>query len=321
MKHPLALVYASRVSAFAVLMVLALAAAGAPRARAAETPAEALRFGFFRSLFRDVRENDMRASLKVYTGALARDLTIHTHPESLVVSQSAEAEAALRRGGVDLLSGTAEEILSLPEELLTGPYLLGVSEGMPGVEYLLLVRRDSGWSRLQELGGRSLAIARTTQHSLALPWLDTLAHAECGAAPGRFFGAIQESAKPAQAVLRVFFRQAEAGVVTRAGFGLMAELNPQLAKELVVLTASPRLVPAFAVFRAGFDPAVRRKIAASMSGLADTPAGRQVLTLFQAVRIMAATEEDLVRTRQLLTDHSRLPGSAALPIARVSASP
>jgi ABC-type phosphate/phosphonate transport system substrate-binding protein len=173
---------------------------------------------------------------------------------------------------------------------------------------------------LQDLQGRSLAIARTTQHSLALPWLDTLAQAECGTAPGRFFGAIQESPKPAQAVLRVFFRQAEASVVTRAGFAIMMELNPQLAKELVALTASPRLVPAFAAFRSGFDPATRRRIAASMTALTDNPSGRQVLTLFQAGRIMAVEDADLVRTRQLLAKHARLRDAAA-PAPVVSTSP
>ena len=56
-------------------------------------------------------------------------------------------------------------------------------------------------------------------------------------------------AKPSQAILPVFFKQAEAALVTRATFDTAVELNPQLGAALRTLSRSPQLIPAVAAVR------------------------------------------------------------------------
>jgi len=54
-----------------------------------------------------------------------------------------------------------------------------------------------------------------------------------------FFEEIQEVSKVSQAVLPVFFDQADACIAPMDAFRTMAELNPQLEEELWVIDTSP----------------------------------------------------------------------------------
>jgi phosphonate transport system substrate-binding protein len=300
--------------AIACALVGGFGLAGGGRAQAAEAgdaAAPAVRFGFFRTMFRDVNENDIRASLKAYARAVALDRAIRADPDPMLFDGADDAAAALRAGGVDLISGSTPELLRLPAGLLTGPYLLSLSGDAVGTEYQLLVRRDAKHMRVAGLRGRSLVLVNSSSFSLAVPWLELLVSREAQADPGAFFGSVKVVNKASLAALPVFFQQVDACVVTRAGFAVLAELNPQLARELRPIATSPRVVPILSCFRAGYDPAVKQRIAASMVTLQDTAAGRQLLTIFQSGPIAPQDEDALVTTRRLFSDHAGLRATGA----------
>jgi ABC-type phosphate/phosphonate transport system substrate-binding protein len=247
----------------------------------AETNQSVIRIGFSVATFSDVNENDALAALKVWARVLAKERGIPTDPVPRVLSGVDSISQAVRGKRVDALALPIDEYWKLRDEMDPRVFIGGVNEGKATEEYVLLVHRESGISRLADLGGRSLATFRNSRMCLGILWLDVRL-VESG------FGRVAEFCQLAQvptlskAVLPVFFRQIDACVVTRRGFNTMNELNPQIGQRLQVLASSPEMVPGGFCFRRDYNDPTRERIIKELGEMMATPAGAQVLTLFQS---------------------------------------
>jgi phosphonate transport system substrate-binding protein len=135
---------------------------------------------------------------------------------------------------------------------------------------------------------------------MALPWLDLLL-AEQGAGRAEIFmERITESTKLSAVVLPVFFGQADACLVTLGGFSTMAELNPQLERELRVLAKSQSLVPMVSFLRRDFTPSFRQELIEAICQLHMTASGRQILNLMQGDEVVVIPSPALESTRELM---------------------
>jgi len=152
--------------------------------------------------------------------------------------------------------------------------------------------------------------------SLATIWLDTLLLQKGLRRAAEFCGRATFVNKATKVALPVFFRQADACLMTRRSFETMAELNPQLGKQLRVLAASPEVVPSGFAFRADYHSPFREQILVEMTQLSESPAGQQILALTQADRIQERPLSCLDSALELLATHRRLcsgtnsPGTA-----------
>ena len=85
-----------------------------------------VRFCISSRMFREVNENDARASVKAYAKQLAesRGLIIDANP--ILFTGCPELTKLLSAGAVDLVSMPTQEFLALEENLVTGPYLISL---------------------------------------------------------------------------------------------------------------------------------------------------------------------------------------------------
>ena len=121
----------------------------------------------------------------------------------------------------------------------------------------MVVPRDSKIEKIAELQGRHLNLYAHYRACLAQVWLDNLLVGERLPPTARFFNQITSTSKLAQVVLPVFFRQCDACLVTRSGFDIMCELNPQISKQLKIITNSPAVVAGVFCFRADVPAAIK----------------------------------------------------------------
>jgi phosphonate transport system substrate-binding protein len=293
-------------------MALLLLAGPLSRARGAEDTAAnnltPIRFAFSAKMFTDVNENDAKASVKAWASALARERHVPMSTEPVVLSGLASLRQALQDSSIDGGAVTSEEFLSLDPRLQGTNLFVTIIGGRFTEDYLLLVRSDSGFADLRSLRGRKLALFDNPRASLAPLWLDViLSEQKLGNAAGHF-GQIVEASKLARVVLPVFFRQQDACLVTRRGFEMMCELNPQVRTQLRVLASSPEFVPAVGFIRPGYDSPLRDMLLAALRGLEKSAAGAQVLTLFQSDELREAPISLLNSARDLVEAHRRLFG-------------
>ena len=264
--------------------------------------------GFSAATFGEVNENDAIAAVRIWAQQLAKEREIAADPQPKILHGIAEITAALTNKAVDCLDLTADEYYALRGLVAMEGCVVAVKGRSITEEYVLLVHRASGLERLSDLRGHKLALLHASRASLVPAWTETILAREGLGFTNGFFSQVIYEPKISKVVLPVFFRQADACVVTRSGFETMVELNPQVGQQLQVIASSPPIVPVVFCFRADYTSPVRAKVLAELTQWHKTPAGRQILTLFQTETLEEPPLNCLDTGLELLAEHQRLCG-------------
>lgn len=293
------------------LLALGLLLFFAPERIFSAGEAPGFRLGVTASLFSDANENDVRAAMKAWILTVAREGNLTVETDLKIFRNLDELRQFGRRNPVQGYGLILPEYEILRREIEFDVAILGVSEGRIEEEYLLLVHRDAGVDELEGLRGGSLRILESPRMSLATIWLDARL-LEAGLPPSAtFFGRMERNARVSMTALPVFFRKADACLVTRAGFEVMAELNPQLETSIRILAHSPPVIPAGFMVRKDFRSPHRGKILNTMVNLSQSTGGRQILALIQMDGVEVHPVSRLDESVDLIRKHRRLSGAAA----------
>jgi len=290
------------------LAIALLVAAASPVLGDNSAPATApteIRFAFSKSMFIAVNENDAKAAVKVYVQSIGYQNGIFVNNAEILDGTNAIAKA-LENQQADLLVLTAEEFFALEHLGLEGPVRMCKVNGSFTEDYLLLSREDGPLRQLEDLKGCSLIVANDPRASLAALWLEVLCR-EHGLGPAHLaLGKYTSAEKTTQVVLPVFFGKADACIVTRNGWEIMCELNPQLKKQLRVVAVSPTLVPVLTCFRHGFTEAFKQQIFKAVDLSATRPCFPQLMTLFKCDGLGHGPLAMLDGTRDFLSTYHQL---------------
>ncbi|MBL9138998.1 MAG: PhnD/SsuA/transferrin family substrate-binding protein [Verrucomicrobiales bacterium] len=265
------------------------------------------RFSFTSSMFGDIRENDARAVVKGWGITLAQQLGLNVDPESRIYRSVEEVGRALLAGETDAVSMTVDEFWALPgRSNLVDRLMIGTIGETTTEEYLVLVRKDAPHQRFSDLKAKMLLAYDHPRMSVAEAWLDVALAGEGAGRLEDFRPTIVRERKLAKVVLPLFFRKADACLVNRKGFETMCEMNPQLRRDLRELGVSPHLLPMGFFFRRGYASAEADRMMSAFFRLPETPAGQQVLQVFQCSRVREEPMATLQSTLALLDQHRLL---------------
>jgi phosphonate transport system substrate-binding protein len=287
--------------------------AGAPlRGFAAETnPANArteIHFAFSKTMFAGVNENDARAAWKVYAQNIGDQNGLYVNDTPLLLDGTNAIARAMELKQADLFVLAAEEFIALEHQGLEGPLLLSKTQEKFTEDYLLLAHEDGGLRRVEDLKGRSLNVPSDARSTLSRLWLEVLCR-EHGLGPAnQVLARIASTEKTPQAVLPVFFGKADACVVTRNGWEVMCELNPQLKMQLRIVAASPSLVPTVTCFRHGFSEKFKQRTIKAVELSSTKPSFQQIMVLFKSDQISSEPLEVLKPTRELVAIYHQFCG-------------
>ena len=272
-------------------------------------PGRPFHFGFSSSLMDAVGENEARAAMKVWAESIVKSGAVRADPNVVYCRDLASLLAALQGGTVDGMALLTPEFFILRDRVEFTRCIVASTEGKWTDEYLLLVRKDAGSSRIEDLAHKSLLLEKNPRLCMAIPWLDTML-VRTGLKPAReYFSRVAEESKLTKTVLPVFFGQVDACIVTRKGYNAMVALNPQVGTELRVLAASPELVSTGFFFRKGYPPDDLNRCMLEFTRVHTTPSGQQILTVFLADRLDEHPFSDLEATAALWMEHNRLCGA------------
>jgi ABC-type phosphate/phosphonate transport system substrate-binding protein len=283
---------------------LALLAASPLTARAlGQDTGPAVTVAISSSLVGEVSLNDARAAMAVWLGRLTREMELDARWNPEVFEDARTFGSRLRAGALDAVVVSITEYRPLAPLLDDSVIAVPVMKGK--LHYVLLTRSGAGIGSLADLKGRSLILHDSPFTRVAPAWLATLVHAIEPGGLKRYFGAITSEARPAKAMLPLFFGQADACVTTSETFTTMAELNPQMGKRLAVLATSPEIVPSVYAFRKGWDHRLRSRMWKAMEDMGRSQSGKQVLTLFQIERLEGKDRSHLQGTLSILSQAAR----------------
>jgi len=293
-----------RHAAAAVAVILAMAAGLAELQAQSGPRRELLRVAFTSVMFAGVNVNDARAALSVFADMIAGGRGLHFETETEIFDDVDALGRALDAGRIHLAAMSTEQYRRLRRPAF-GSVLLGGRRGRYQEEFLLLVKKG-GVTKLADLKGRTLATVDGFSHAMSLAWLDTIL-LEAGLGPAAaVFGSITKMPKPARAVLPVFFGQQDACLISRYGYELMVELNPQIGTVLAPLAESAPVLHAVLLFDRRYVSVNRQGVIESMLTLHESPRGQQVLSMFGIDRMMVGSPADLAPALALLARRDQL---------------
>ena len=173
-------------------------------------------------------------------------------------------------------------------------------DGATAERFVLAVRVDSGLDSLAALRGAECVTAVGGVDPLARLWLD-VALRDRGLPPARKHLRLRAVASAARGALPVFFGQVDACVVSARSLATLADLNPQVARELKVVASSPEILVGFTSFGPGCTPDMRRALTESALALPESAQGRQILELFGLSRVELYDDALAEGVRALIT--------------------
>jgi ABC-type phosphate/phosphonate transport system substrate-binding protein len=279
-----------------------------------------LRVAFTQHAFSGVNRADAEAAFKVFVGTMAVKRGWDVAVDVRMVDRPTDLDAAIDAGAVNLLVLDTWTYLESAAASALEPVFVSSEAGDATKQLVLLTRRDSGLDSLDALRGRTLVVQSASNATLGFRWLQTVCADHGLGAPADFFGPTGFSVKPSQAVLPVFFRKRDVCLVDSASYAVMAELNPQISRELqVVASSQPMVDTIICLSREGWPNArFRANVIEALAGLQLEPAGQQILTLFRSGPLLPHREDHLDTVRQLhahaATLHDRHAPTAGDPV-------
>jgi len=270
----------------------------------------ALHVGFTRSSFRNVNASDATAAFRVFAQTVARKRGYQLDTDTRLFESPADCEAEIHKGGINLAILDAWDYLGMGIQQTMEPVFVHLEQGSVFKTYLLLTRGAGGLTALADLRGKDIMVLEGQGGNLSRAWLDWLLLAKNLGSQHAYFGNLEAVAKPAAAVLPVFFGAKPACLVDHNSFQIMSELNPQVGSNLVITAESePYLESITCISRSGWpSERTRQDLIKTISEFHLEPTGRQILELFKVDRLVPFKEEYLDSARELQHHLAALPG-------------
>ena len=224
-----------------------------------------------------------------------------------------EFVAGLRAGSYDFVLIETLDYLALKEEFPMQPRIAGAAiDADPMETFLLLVREGAAEEGLAGLKGKRLLIERGGQ-SLSSLWLETLMAEKGLKGAGEHFGEITTVGNCADGALPVFFGKADACLITKSGFDVMTELNPQLSRRLTATNWSEPLLISMMCLREGFVERIPGQLEDVSMRLHESSDGQQILNMMRVKRLLVWEDRFLDPVKRLVAKHHLLIGGDNAP--------
>lgn len=268
-------------------------------------------FGFSQSILGvNININDATAAVHTWTTSLTQAANIPADPKPVVFDTLRDMQEAAKNRSADIFYITTPELYTIVNQMAADAALIPVTNGTISEEYILLVNKSSQFTSVKDLQGKDLIIFSNSRTSVAPYWLESemvnagFPHHES------FFSSVKKVSKLNDAVLPVFFKKSAACLVSKSGFETLAELNPQISKQLTIVLQSPEYVPSGLFFRIDYDTPLKDMIIQDLEQWVDSPDGRQLLTIFQLDSLIIQDTRCLNNTLELLIKHYHDQNSA-----------
>ena len=217
-----------------------------------------------------------------------------------------EMPGTLERGRYDFVTMSSLDYFKHRHAVHIEP-ILNPSKIDTGHEHLLLlVAKGQTLSSIRQREERSLILETGSNGELSKLWLDTLLYGKGFAQSEQFFTRINRVSKPGRAVLPVFFKQADACVVTRHALNVIQELNPQIGKQVTALHQSDGLVRLLICATENPSREDIELLIEKAVNMTENPESHQAMTILQMKRFIRINLEDLAATEALLNSHRKM---------------
>lgn len=288
---------------FAILILISnLTTLAQPVPLNAETQ-KSLRMGFMADTFTDLSEEDVLISVEVYMKKILENTNIV--PQANIFYNIEDLQKALRNQTIEMVAISTFDYLRSPtlNSFLTPSISRVYNDQNLFTTYVLLVRKNQNWTSLADIKNATLRIPKS--ESIIPTWLDVIL-AQSGHPKSSVFLSKQSvTNSPTQALLSVFFEQADACIVNTRTFDIMSQLNPQISKNLMPLAQSPGYMAHLMCFHKDLPTSDVQIFETQALQLPQTPEGRHLLKVFKSHSLLEFAPQHIQSVKDLIENYHK----------------
>lgn len=169
---------------------------------------------------------------------------------------------------------------------------------------VVVTRKNAGLDQFKDLQGKRLTLLE--YNPVAEYYLDVMSFVNFKKAYNKSFKDIKREKKSHQAILKLFFDQADVTCIYENNYKLATDLNPQLNGKLQIISQLNSVPQAIGMFHVDTSAGFRVQVIEVLLKLDKLTRGKQLLEMIKVDRIEKASIEDLVVTKQLIAEYKRL---------------
>ncbi|MEW8034160.1 MAG: PhnD/SsuA/transferrin family substrate-binding protein [Candidatus Thiodiazotropha endolucinida] len=178
-------------------------------------------------------------------------------------------------------------------------------------KYILLVRRNSGIDSLHELENKKIIIP--SGHAVGKRFLDVeLMHAGLPVSNDHF-SEIRQTKESNTAIIKLFFNQVDAALVTDFSYEVASELNLQIPQSLEIIETSPPFIHMVISVRKDFPRHRVEKIFPYLENLEEIPRLQHLRKSFRFQGLHRISTDEVYDVRQLSGKYVRLRSEREIP--------
>ncbi|MDH3268192.1 MAG: phosphate/phosphite/phosphonate ABC transporter substrate-binding protein [Ignavibacteria bacterium] len=245
---------------------------------------EMLNMIFSKKIFPKVDFHDAVASIEIWTKELIPEVTKKYSLNNIFIEGLDHVDKKYLDQNVSFIVLSVFEYLYDKEKLENlSPILVSSDEaGIIGIEYVILVNKESNINSLKDLKNKTITFIDDYANAIPRLWLDVLLKSEGLSLSNKFFKQIQTSANANQAILKTYFKQVDACVVPKKLLKTSIELNPQLESNLFFLKQSLPLAAGVFCVNKNINESTRKEFIKTAKIAANTERGKQIALFFRS---------------------------------------
>lgn len=271
---------------------------------------QVIQAGFSANLFYEVDSRDAKIALEIWVKEVFGDNNnaggTLLRPNVMIFEDLSLLKSAIEKDKLDFLSLSTLDYLELKDQVDFEPILMGSYKGAVGEENVLLVHRDLEGDDLAPLKNGRLIVYPGHRGEISKTWLSTLLLQQGDCVSERYFSEIRLANNPTQAVLQVFFHQADACIVHYYAYQTLAELNPQLKSQLKILRKSPIFAYGLNLLNKRFNPEMKEAIIQVALDVGNFARGQQILKLFGMDKVLRYKPDHIESVETLINNYNIL---------------
>lgn len=262
-------------------------------------------FGHIISSFSELCTEKMKVAAKILFETRFREKYPDCEARTVMFNDLESAIEAIHTNEIDGLVMTTLDFIRTRNTNGLIP-IRNVSMGQTATASFVLVAHKNKFQSVADLKGGSIILDKGSHGEAAQMWIDTVLLSQSLSRSEGFFSSIETTEKPSQSVLKVFFGNADACIVTQQSFNIMQELNPQVGTRLSIIEESPRLYIGIFGINKNLDERKRAFIEKAIDTLSNDAEGKHLLLLLRVEQVDEYKPEYLEAMENLFKTYNLL---------------
>ncbi|PKL83643.1 MAG: hypothetical protein CVV24_03765 [Ignavibacteriae bacterium HGW-Ignavibacteriae-3] len=263
--------------------------------------------GYSPSVFRNINLSDAKAASKILLQTILKHANSNLKSENVIIHDLIKNTDIINKKELNVITMTGIEYLAVRNKVRLYPLAVPAVGDSCLEKLVLLTRKDSGIKSVSDLKNKTIIVESVVVEdnlNILNIWLNVLFKRNKIEFKKNRLTADIKGGSPSRIITNVFFKKYDAAVVLESELKIVSELNPQVGKELIVLSESKPMLLAISFYTEKQKKAEDHELLTSaIFKMHETAAGKNFTKLFRMKKFVPFMNEYLDNISELYDEY------------------